>query len=406
MSDLDGLQFEPVESVAAEVGPPVGDPTVTLREFVRRESGNVKEPLVLCAQGTLLPAGGLMQVVGPAGEGKTTFAVDLVLHAAAGLDYLCFRFPSPVRVLFIELEGPRMAFRDKVEARLRDWPHDGDIRIWDDDADDPWGSVRLPEHRARLRHVVAEHRIDLVVADSLTRFGVRGNGTPEETREFMDVLNEVGLSRDLAFLLLHHTRSRLDPRRDLLEQISGAWAPHLDAALVLKRRKANGARLSFPKLRWANGHVPDLALMFDPEYQTFSLNTENPHRADSQSYEDSVLDFVAAHAWATTDEIDGGTHGRVTEIRKARQRLAEAGRIIGRPSREVGLPGKAMRWDLAQRAASCPVPVPGDPIGSGASNPGGRIPVPSPLGDRGTDGAEIDGARKSAHCAIDAEAPA
>ena len=59
--------------------------------------------------------------------------------------------------------------------------------------------------------MIEAHAIDLVVADTLTRFGVRGNGTPEETREFIEWLTELGLGRDVAFLLLHHPRTRPEP---------------------------------------------------------------------------------------------------------------------------------------------------------------------------------------------------
>jgi RecA-family ATPase len=189
------------------------DPTVPLSEFVASPDENVAEALATADEGTLAPAGGLIFLAAKVGDGKTTFTVQFVLHASAGIDFLGMSFPRPLRVLIIENEGPREAFRQKLEARLTHWDGDGEPRIWDVPAE--WGQVRVSDAaiRERLRAVVAEHRIDLVVSDSLTRFGVRGNGTPEETREFVEWLAELGLGRDLAFLLLHHPRTRPDPRR-------------------------------------------------------------------------------------------------------------------------------------------------------------------------------------------------
>ncbi len=203
-----------------------GDPTVTLPEFVERRDETAAAPLIEAEQGNLLPAGGCAILAAKTGDGKTTIVVELVLHAAAALDYLGLRFPRPLRVLIVENEGPREAFREKLERRLADWPHDAtNVRVWDEPA--TWGAIRAsdPELRERLRAVIEGHAIDLVVADTLTRFGVRGNGTPEETREFIEWLNELGLGRDVAFLLLHHPRTRPESGETELEKVAAPGRP-------------------------------------------------------------------------------------------------------------------------------------------------------------------------------------
>jgi hypothetical protein len=173
-------------------------------------------------------------------------------------------------VLVIENEGPREAFRAKLSARLDTWEHGGDPRIWDEPTE--WGQVRISDRtiRERLRTVIEAHQVDLVVSDSLTRFGVRGNGTPEETREFVEWLTELGLGRDLAFLLLHHPRIRPEQGEGELEQLAGAWQAHADLILLLSRLDGDRARLSFPKTRWAKGHRPPSILAFDPDTESFT----------------------------------------------------------------------------------------------------------------------------------------
>jgi hypothetical protein len=57
------------------------------------------------------------------GMGKTTAAVELALHLASGVDWLGFEVARPLRVLFIENEGPREPFRAKLELKRELWEH-------------------------------------------------------------------------------------------------------------------------------------------------------------------------------------------------------------------------------------------------------------------------------------------
>jgi AAA domain len=342
-----------------------GDLAVTLAEFVDRRPDVDVLPLVECAQGALLPAAGLCLLGGKASAGKTTFVVDLLLHAAAGVDYCGLTFPRPLRTLVIENEGPREGFRVKLEARLQHGPHGGEpVRIWDDPPS--WGNVRASDEELRreLRSAIEHHRIDLVVSDSLTRFGMVGNGTPEETRDFMTVLADIGLGRHVAILLLAHTRTRSDNAEDEIEQLAGAWAPHADAILMLRKHDGNRARLSYPKTRWTRGTVPASIQAFDPDTETFTLvatDEDQPDKVTADTYDQRVLQWVADHPWATTDDLDNEVEGRATEVRKARRRLQDAGHLYAAPSRQVGHPGKGMRWNLNNQAAQNPVPGLGTP---------------------------------------------
>jgi hypothetical protein len=296
---------------------PVDDPTVTFAEFIGRRDENTAAALVVAAEGTILPAGGLGILAAKVHDGKTTWAVEFVLHACAGVDYLGLSFPRPLRVLVIENEGPREAFRQKLEARLEHWEHDGAPRIWDDPA--WWGQVRLsdPATRQRLRRVAVEHQIDLVVSDSLTRFGVRGNGTPEETREFVEWLTELGLGRDLAFLLLHHPRTRSEPGEAELERLAGAWPPHADLILLLQRLEGGRARLSFPKTRWARGQRAPIILAFDTGTESFNYVGEDV--AEERDYVAELTELMTDGKWWTVTDLrhpteKGGIGARLENV--------------------------------------------------------------------------------------------
>ena len=255
------------------------------------------------------------------GDGKTTFVVELILHAAAGVEYLGLRFPRPLRILIIENEGPREAFREKIERRLADWPHDSElVRVWDEPA--TWGAIRAsdPSLRGRLRSVIERHRIDVVVADTLTRFGVRGNGTPEETREFVEWLTELGLGRDVAFLLLHHPRTRTEPGETELEKVAGAWPPHADLILLLQKLAGARARLSFPKARWARGPRLASILAFDPATESFTyVADDEPVERD---YVTELAELMADREWWTINALrkkkdDGGIGADPEPIKQA-----------------------------------------------------------------------------------------
>ena len=228
------------------------DPTVTLSEFVARVDESASEALMTCAQGNAYLRGSLGLLVAKTGDGKTTLAVAFVLHASAGIAFAGFSFPRALRILVIQNEGPREAFRQKLEAAAAGWEHAvHGVRVWDEPAS--WGSVKVsvPEARERLRRVLELHDVDIVIVDTLTRYGVRGNGTPEETREFIEWLSETGLGRDRGFLLLHHPITRPDASLELIDRIAGAWSPHADAVFYLEKLADHRARLSSPKLRWA-----------------------------------------------------------------------------------------------------------------------------------------------------------
>lgn len=283
---------------------PLTDPTCSLDEFVSRREEDRAEPLIVGPNGPILTPFALGLLAGKTSGGKTTYVVDLLLHAAAGLDYIGFTFPRPLRVLFIQNEGPRGDFQDKLEERLTSWPHDRtgfrvfDVPAW-------WGDVKLSsdEQRPVIRHAIERHETDLVVCDSLTRFGVKGNGSPEETRAFVDLLVATGLTRDVAFLLLHHPLTRPDPSLGELEQIAGAWNPHADVIAMLKKQDGNRARLTFPKPhRRMKGPPPRMILGFDPETEAFELVAYESD-AEERDYPAELAKLLADGEWRSVNQL-------------------------------------------------------------------------------------------------------
>jgi RecA-family ATPase len=211
---------------APAAGTTGGPFAVALDEFIASRS-DAPSVLVGDENENVLPAAGLLILFAKGGRGKTTLTVDGAFHLASGVEWLGFQVPRPLRVLIAENEGPREPFRQKLAIKRQLWQHEilGEIFIYVED----WGSLLLsPDSILRLRRFIEEHQMDLVIGDPLDSVGIRGVGSPEDTREFCKLLVAAGLTRDVAFWLLHHPRKA--DADDELDEVSGAWGGRVGRA--------------------------------------------------------------------------------------------------------------------------------------------------------------------------------
>ena len=238
------IQGENGAGPAEEIERPFALP---LTDFIAAK-GDAPEPLLGTEDDCILPALGMALLIAKGGKGKTTFTLDLVLHLAAGEDYLGLEVGRPLNVLLIENEGPQEPFRRKLERKFESWPHEieGLVAVYAQN----WGHARLdlPEFVERLNAYCEDHEIDLVIGDPLDSLGMDGEGSPSETRAMVDRFKSAGLFTERAWLLPHH--SRKESVDDAVDEASGAWGGRPDAMLALEKRSDNQARLSFSKVRW------------------------------------------------------------------------------------------------------------------------------------------------------------
>jgi hypothetical protein len=257
----------------------------------------------------------------------------------------------------VQNEGPREAFRQKLEAAATHWSHATEaVRIWDEPAS--WGSVKVsvPDARERLRRVLELHDVDIVIVDTLTRYGVRGNGTPEETREFIEWLGETGLGRDRGFLLLHHPITRPDASLELIERIAGAWSPHADAVFYLEKLADKRARLSSPKLRRAREDRPAVLLAFDPETAGFEYIGE---QADvERDYLAEIVALLGDGKWRTVREIAAKNGGIGADYDLVKAILEEHPEIFesrtGAAAKALGRKPQATLWQVREATSRPP----------------------------------------------------
>ncbi len=72
-------------------------------------------------ENTIFAAGGSAVYYGDGGAGKTTSGLDRAFHLCAGVSWLGLRVARPLRVLWIEDEGPRGKFRQKIRRKFEMW---------------------------------------------------------------------------------------------------------------------------------------------------------------------------------------------------------------------------------------------------------------------------------------------
>lgn len=322
-----------------------GPIAVSLDEFLHLPVEE-KPPLLGIDGQSAIVAGGLVLLGGQAGLGKTTLIVDAIFHLASGLDWLTFTVGRPLNILVIENEGPLRMFQQKLASKRKVWQHDLQGQIHVQTGAWGWFSFAEPEHHSQIRSYLDEHRIDLVIGDPIGTLGMEGVGSPEDTRTFVRLLVPLGLFDHRAFWFpVHFTK---EPRKDEINQISGAWGGHLDTLMVLKAtRRKDELRLSFPKLRWWNTDPP-APMILGKVYNTQSFELLR-HEGDQEPLEERIIDRLQNGDWLTAAEIANKTSGieggaRVLDVKKALEARTDLFRYEGGAGHSRS--AKAIVWAL------------------------------------------------------------
>lgn len=242
------------EANGAEPPPPVDPDQIhfeTLREFLARELPPAESLVGVTRNGTnLLPRYGWVMPWGREGCGKTSILVDLLFHAAAGIDWLVFPVSRPLRIVCVVNEGIPGGFQDKLAQKVEAWTGDTDA-VLDNVAIyvSPWGefSFRDEAIAAHARDFALDFGADYVALDPLHTLGTTGAGTPQETEEFKHVLRRFGLWEDLGVVTAHHSNKA--------GMVSGDWARHADTVMHLEKDGKNPAtKMTLQKARPADPH--------------------------------------------------------------------------------------------------------------------------------------------------------
>jgi excisionase family DNA binding protein len=331
-------------------------PVVSLSKFVVDKDEEAAAPLVGNEERNLVPRYGLVVVGGMGGAAKTTYTVDAVAHLASGTPWEGSELERALRVLLIDVEGPREPYRAKLERKLAAWqgkPFAENVFVLDGPE---WGrfSFAEPQDRQRLVNSCRALGIDLVVANPLGRLGMEGGGTPDEVGRFVEYLRACGLWDSLAFWLVHHYNRA--PMRDVLLRLSGAWDRDADTIIGLAREgQERKTKRTWAKIRWAFDGGPEEVtevLAWDVESMGFRPVEAKAAAAPEEVRRRTLAWLVEHPSWHSKSAVRKGVTGEDQLVDEALWSLLEEGLVrlqvgAGRIERsEVGVEEHA---DLANR---------------------------------------------------------
>jgi hypothetical protein len=295
---------------------------VTVEEFAA-----VDEPgtgaLVGTADEALLAVNGDAMLYGDGGTGKTTLAIDLGFHLAAGDDWLEMPVPAPVRVLLVEREGPRPMMRRKLNRKLAGWhgsPLEGHLYVWEA----PWATFTFADedHRQELAAKIAELEVDVVIVGPLNRIDMNEAGTLQEVRDFTLLIGETRrlAGRPVAFVLVHHENK--------VGRVSGAWEGAGDTLLHVMAQGHGRTRLYVQKARWASSyHATTLQLRW-ADGEGFELADAPVDDGRPAKNWDAIAEYVLAHGGTSWNKVERAVAGTADYLRQRRDWMLEDGVLV------------------------------------------------------------------------------
>lgn len=294
------------------------------------------EALLGTRSDTILPADGILLMYGDGGAGKTTLALDAVVHLADGREWLGLEVGRPVRSLVIENEGPRGKFRQILGEKLATLNgSDAGERLVV--LDDPWSRFTIADAGLRedVAAIVTERELDVVVLGPLATVGMVGGGTPDEISVFERLLLELRslIARPVAFWIVHHENKSGD--------VSGAWERVPDTLVHVQGAGNGHTRFVFRKARWSSeNHGRTLNLAWS-EGRTFSV-VEDVAR---DLYSETLEAFRDDDAWRTYKETAELVHCRPGEAKSVLAELTRRGDLMFEVG-PVGRRSNAQCWRL------------------------------------------------------------
>lgn len=308
--------------------------------FVNQPVSNI-EPLLGPPGAGLLVPGGLLLLAGIGGAGKTTLSLHALLHLCAGIPWLDVQVQRPLKAVLIENEGPHDLFVEKLKRmcdRFHDCPCGGEPHGDGGEGfmqnatvlDTPWGHFSFddPGYANELADHATAFEADLVMANPVGRLGIKGAGTPEETRDFLSLLVRAGLGDLFAAWLIHHMAK--GKQMSLSQQISGDWSGHPDTILILESAGAQRSKLIFDKNRWGKQGDREPALLNwlvdDDGPVGYSLADAPKGVTDDEVYERIDAFLREAPEPPTMTAVQQGITGQHKRLKQ----LVDAGVAVGR----------------------------------------------------------------------------
>jgi hypothetical protein len=296
---------------------------VTGEEFVAHPVPQAKPIAVDSTGSTALPATGFVLGYGDGGAGKTTLFLDGAMHLCAGVPWLngLIAPTRPLRVGWVENEGPKEEFRRKLDRKLAAWRDRvpaGSFHV----LTEPWAELDLSraDHRAGLAAAVAELDLDLLIIGPLNDLGMAGGGTPDEVRAFHNCLREVQTlaGQPVCLIVLHH--------ENVAGRVSGAWTGRPDLLVHVVAQGHGKTRVHWQKAKWSSSLHGTTNHLLWAEHEGFELEPEEAPR--SERTWDGIAAYVLANGGTAWRPVEQGVAGNGDYLRRRREQMLAEGVLI------------------------------------------------------------------------------
>ena len=159
----------------------------------------------------LLHPGGKVVVFGPPKSGKSQMAIQLLLNAACGGEWMSMPFDRAHKVIYCNAEIRAAYLHDRFEAILPTFDSHQQEMIRKNFLITGRGDISLKRDKARITEMLEEHKPTFLVLDPLTQFmeGIDENNNSEMSDLFTEVINplvEADGGRELCLVLVHHSK--------------------------------------------------------------------------------------------------------------------------------------------------------------------------------------------------------
>jgi hypothetical protein len=292
------------------------------------------EPIVVDATGaTAFAADGFGLTYGDGGAGKTTLWLDAALHFATGDDWLDGRLTPtrPLRVGWIENEGPQEEFRRKLERKLEAWKDrlpPGRLHV----LRAPWGALDLRDarHREGIAAAVRNLELDLLFGGPVVDLGMVGGGTPDEVRAFHGYLKDVQTlaRRHVSLMLLHHENTA--------GRVSGAWTGRPDLLVHVQAQGNGKTRVIWQKAKWSSSLHGTTDHLRWRDQEGFERAEPEPNRAERTW--DGIEAYVLAHGGTSWTPVEQNVTGGGPYLRRRRDAMLGDGVLINTGRGGEGVP--------------------------------------------------------------------
>lgn len=299
----------------------------------------------------ILPAGGIGIIAAEGGMGKSTLMAQMGLTMAGGLpEFLGFKIPAAVRVLYLQTEGSRHLWNSRLwvagsvlglSAKAKEIP------FYTQPKDREWYRDIRPMSNGVLAGLINSVKAQLVILDTQGFFHEADENSNTDVKlQLIEPLRNLAVETGAAFILVHHEnkpgKDRSTTRRHRIRG-AAAFVDDTDLSMVLEAPdgdKQPSRVLAFCKNR-SGAHPEDIALEFSFSEALFrqqDMVALEAEKAEAQAAEDRrkvaelaerMHQVVTLNTRYSADQIDELLKpARREHLVAARKQLLDAKRIF------------------------------------------------------------------------------